>query len=526
MERRSHFKSSWLGLSKLPRSPKPSVLVVVLVALCASVLVPLAGDPPLLDADPAAAHHCDQYEGDWAAVCELVHACTNSGGTVTGGRCVYPTTTTTTVAPWLTCKHGYDWERSVCKSAPPATTTTTTTVAPWLTCKHGYDWERSVCKSAPPTTTTTVAPWLTCKHGYDWERSVCKSAPPTTTTTTTTTSVAPWLTCKYGYDWERSVCKTSPPTTTTTTTTTTTPSRPVKPTKVTCDPKTGEHRHEGATSDTCHLDHTTANTCAHLKPPGQHLFGHDSCHSGHSHTTCPAGQAREPFPPAWIYKFEPFPVVFTHPGDVWNYEQPAWVEADAHTGCHKATFAVGTKLTIPWGTIGNAIKDAVTVAVGATEFVVYETTSKVEKAYPWEYKALYLVACVIDDLIDAGIEILFTSGLVLSTGTYAKYKKQIDDLKLALKASKKVVAIAGMVIAVGKTAFCAWGVDPFEGETTPTTAATPATTTTASPPTTLKPDPRKYEPRYFSEESKIWDDCMNAEYVESWNQWRAYCPKY
>ena len=375
------------------------MFVVVAVALCASVLVPLAGDPPLLETEPAAAHHCDQYQGDWAAVCELVHACTNSGGTVTGGRCVYPTTTTTTLAPWLTCKYGYDWKRSICKTAPP-TTTTTTTVAPWLTCRYGYDWERSVCKTAPPTTTTTttVAPWLTCRYGYDWERSVCKTAPPPTTTTTTTTTTAPVRrvseTCHaHGSHYVNNECHThptdkacgetvwvhtgdlsnlhttyevtaSPPCNPpTTTTTTTVPVRTVKPTKVTCDPKTGEHRHEGTSADTCHLNHTTVNTCAHLKPPGQHLFGHDGCHSGHSHTTCPAGQARAPFPPAWIYKFEPYPVVFTHPGDVWNYEQPAWVEANAHTGCHKPEFAKGTKLTIPWGDISSPVQNAITSAV-------------------------------------------------------------------------------------------------------------------------------------------------------------------
>ncbi len=215
MERRSHFKSRWLKVSEHGRRFKPSVLVVVVVVLCASVLVPLAGDPPLLE--PAEAHPSSGCGGSGALheLCEAAAACTTSGGSwsLEPFGCVYPTTTTTTVAPWLTCKHGYDWERSVCKSAPPATTTTTTTVAPWLTCKHGYDWERSVCKSAPPattTTTTTVAPWLTCKHGYDWERSVCETAP--TTTTTTTAPVRPVSgTCHaHGSDFVNNECHTHP----------------------------------------------------------------------------------------------------------------------------------------------------------------------------------------------------------------------------------------------------------------------------------------------------------------------------
>ncbi len=48
MERRAHFKSRWLKLSERRWRFKPSVLVVVLVALCASVLVPVtaaAHDP-------------------------------------------------------------------------------------------------------------------------------------------------------------------------------------------------------------------------------------------------------------------------------------------------------------------------------------------------------------------------------------------------------------------------------------------------------------------------------------------------
>ncbi len=155
MKSRLSFASRWLKLSKQGRRLKPSVLVVVVVALCASVLVPLAADPPLFEQESAAAHHCDSFAGDWKAVCELVHACQNSGGTVTGGRCVYPTTTTTTTAPTTT--------------APPTTTQapTTTTQAPTTTTQ------------APTTTSRPVGPvTATChRHGSHFVNNECHTHP-------------------------------------------------------------------------------------------------------------------------------------------------------------------------------------------------------------------------------------------------------------------------------------------------------------------------------------------------------------
>ncbi len=51
------------------------------------------------------------------------------------------------------------------------------------------------------------------------------------------------------------------------------------------------------------------------------------------------------------------------------------------------------------------------------------------------------------------------------------------------------------------------------------------TTTTTATTTTTTLDPKKYAPQYFSEESKVREDCVNAEYVSDWGLWRAYCPK-
>ena len=169
MKSRSCFASRWLKLSKQGRRLKPSVLVVVVVALCASVLVPLAADPPLFEQESAAAHHCDQYAGDWKAVCELVHACTNSGGTVTGGRCVYPTTTTTTTTTAPTTTYGPT--RLTCSDNPKTellcrTATTTTTAPPTTT-------------QAPTTTSRPVGPvTATChRHGSHFVNNECHTHP-------------------------------------------------------------------------------------------------------------------------------------------------------------------------------------------------------------------------------------------------------------------------------------------------------------------------------------------------------------
>ncbi len=178
MKSRSSFASRWLKLSKQRRRLKPSVLVVVVVALCASVLVPLAADPPLFEQESAAAHHCDSFAGDWKAVCELVHACQNSGGTVSGGRCVYPTTTTTTTAPptkpackagekWVSGPHGY----GACIATtpppppPPPTTTTTTTTKPvgpvTASChRHGSHFVNNECHTHPTNKACGETVWV------------------------------------------------------------------------------------------------------------------------------------------------------------------------------------------------------------------------------------------------------------------------------------------------------------------------------------------------------------------------------
>ncbi len=326
MKSRSCFASRWLKLSKQGRRLKPSVLVVVVVALCASVLVPLASDPPLLGAESAEAYHCDSYPGDWQAVCELVHACQNSGGTVSGGRCVYPTTTTTTTAlptkpackageKWVSGPHGYG--ACIATTPPPPTTTTTTTttttkpVGPvTASChRHGSHFVNNECHTHPTNKACGQTVWVhtgdlsnlhttykvtatppcappSCPSGQKWVNGACiarcaasekwVSGPHGYGACIARCAVSEkWVNgacvsrCTASQKWVNGACSTSV-------------------TKVTCDPKIGEHRHVGTTSDTCHLDHTTENTCAH----GQHLVGHDGCHSGHSTTTTVAPVAR------------------------------------------------------------------------------------------------------------------------------------------------------------------------------------------------------------------------------------------
>ncbi len=63
------------------------------------------------------------------------------------------------------------------------------------------------------------------------------------------------------------------------------------------------------------------------------------------------------------------------------------------------------------------------------------------------------------------------------------------------------------------------------GTATPSTTSTTTPTTTTTTTTTEKVDLRKYAPLYFSEESKVREDCVNTEYIQGWNLWRAYCPK-
>ena len=200
MESRSHFKSRWLKLSKHGRRFKPSVLVVVAVALCASVLVPLAGDPPLLDEKLAAAHPFPGCGGSgWLhEMCESAAACRAEGGTPRGYFCDYylptTTTTTTTTAPTTTSRpvgpvtatchrHGSHFVNNECHSHPTNKacgetvwvhtgdlsnlhTTYTVTTSPPCTpplCPTGQHRVNGACEPRCPASQKWVLiPWPSC----------------------------------------------------------------------------------------------------------------------------------------------------------------------------------------------------------------------------------------------------------------------------------------------------------------------------------------------------------------------------
>ena len=344
MKSRLSFASRWLKLAKNGRHPRGAVRRYLLLAMAVLVfafgLVTVGGDPPLLDAEPAAAHHCDSYSGDWQAVCELVHACTNSGGTVSQGTCVYPpptTTTTTTLPPTPTTTT----TTTTLPPIPTTTTTTTTTRPPVVrpvtaTChRHGSYFVNNECHTHPTNKACDETVWVhthdlqnlhttyevtasppcappPCPVGEHWFLGACQSVcipshrwvndrchprcaashrwvPPSGSGNG---SCEPR--CTASQRWVNGSCEPRcaaserwvPP------------SGPPSATSgfcqsLLCTPDDDQHRHEYANYvSICHDDHTD-DDC----PTDQHLVGHDGCHSGHSHTAaCPTGQFKAPFP--------------------------------------------------------------------------------------------------------------------------------------------------------------------------------------------------------------------------------------
>ncbi len=431
MKSRLSFASRWLKLAKNGRSPAGAVRRYLLMAMAVLVfafgLVTVGGDPPLLDAEPAAAHHCDSYSGDWQAVCEYVHACTNNGGTVSQGTCLYPTTTTTTTTTTpppvvrpvtATChRHGSYFVNNECHThptnkacdetvwvhthnlqnlhttytvtasppcTPPTTTTTTTTTPPpvvrpvTVTChRHGSHFVNNECHTHPTNKACGETVWVhthdlqnlhttyevtaippcdppPCPVGEHWFAGACQSNCITGLHWVPAGSVdgrclprcpssQHWVPlsgsdhgsceprCQASEQWINGACEARCPAS-------------EQWINGACEPRCpaterwidgacvlrcgrGEHRHSGTIAG----------------PPGTSQT--DTCHSGHSHTTCPTGQFKAPLPEIVSYRhrrngssfYQFYLASEVHPeSSVRNAVAVEWVTMDAHTGCKLA----------------------------------------------------------------------------------------------------------------------------------------------------------------------------------------------
>ena len=212
-----------------------------------------------------------------------MHACQNSGGTVSAGRCVYPTTTTTapttTYGPTrLTCSDNPKTEllcrtATTTTSAPP--TTTTTTQAPTTmsrpvgpvtaTChRHGSHFVNNECHTHPTNKACGETVWvhtgdLSNLHTTHKVTASPPCAPPPCPTGQHRVNGACVSRCKAAEKWVNGSCQ----------------SRCSASEKWVngscqsrCDPY--EHRH----------DQTTGT-------PSERVAGY--CHSGHIHGPCPVG---------------------------------------------------------------------------------------------------------------------------------------------------------------------------------------------------------------------------------------------
>ena len=411
MKSRLNFASRWSKLAKNGRrhrgAIRRSLLLAIAVLVFAFGLGTVGGDPPLLDAEPAAAHHCASYPGDWQAVCELVHACQNSGGTVVGGTCVYPTTTT--VPPTTT----NTTTTTTTTTATTTTTTTTTTQPPVVrpitaTChRHGSHFVNNECHTHPTNKACDETVWVhthnlqnlhttyevtaippcdppPCPVGEHWFAGACQSNCITGLHWVPAGSVdgrclprcpssQHWVPlsgsdhgsceprCQASEQWINGACEARCPASEQWINGSCEPRCPASEQWIngacearcpaseqwingSCEPRCpaterwidgacvlrcgrGEHRHSGTIAG----------------PPGTSQT--DTCHSGHSHTTCPTGQFKAPLPEIVSYRhrrngssfYQFYLASEVHPeSSVRNAVAVEWVTMDAHTGCKLA----------------------------------------------------------------------------------------------------------------------------------------------------------------------------------------------
>ncbi len=186
--------------------------------------------------------------------------------------------------------------------------------------------------------------------------------------------------------------------------------------------------------------------------------------------TCPNGQHMKPFPNVWVHMvsgdvtFDPEVA-----SESWSYvQQTEWVEMDSHAGCHKPRYPQTERVPIPWGRIGNAIKNAVSAAVNTVEGVgiaAVETYVTLPVAPPPSYQSLYLALCWEHSALARDLAAWGLAGQLVT-------------------AAAKRLGLAVIVTNYGVAPHaCPRLPDPFENDEQTTTTTT---TTTTLPPTAAR----------------------------------------
>ncbi len=285
--------------------------------------------------------------------------------------------------------------------------------------------------------------------------------------------------------------------------------------------------------------------------PDHGTYTHDP-----SEHTCPTGQHMRPFPKMWAirgYNGEPTTYQLAEPSDHHAGSDIAvvakWYASDLHTGCHIPNHVFAPK-PAPGGAglagLLDDLKKTVTAVPNAiVKPPIVKITTELRSLSRDGYAAIHLGVCFVDNFATVLADMV--AGGVLWKVLTKNFEDTANAILEFVKKHPKVASALASVVGLTHAAFCAYGVDPVgdlkttddsdtadtDDDETPTTTTTTTTTTTAAPDEEDESehpgawDPKTFELRRFpyTKKGSIPKACTQVLFSTRKGDWMAVCPK-